>query len=249
MRPRGRGESSRSAGAARGAVPEGAASDTSAAPRLWSPRMRSWGEITAQALPWGQDFTPRRGALLKQQEAPCKRERKSLGWGATMGARGGGSQLGAPMGAGDGHRPRHHVPTNGPPSPGAGCCKQEEAELRCPHRALPAHCWLSTYVAVACWHPSLPRHRAIPGTTRSPVPFRHGTPLATSLRLQHSQLQKAKFPPSGPAGSGSGSVPTSNKSKEPLVSSSVSQYFTELCFPYLVQLKSQGEVLYKSKFF
>lgn len=123
------------------------------------------------------------------------------------------------------------------------------AASRCPHRALPAHCWLSTYVAVACWHPSLPWHRAIPGTTRSPVPFRHGTPLATSLRLQHSRLLKAKFPPSGPAGSGSSSVPTSSKSKEPLVSSSVSQYFTELCFPYLVQLKSQGEVLYKSKFF
>lgn len=124
VRPRGRGESSRSAGAARGVVPEGAASDTSAAPGLWSPGMRSWGEITVQALPWGQDFTPRRGALLKQQEAPCKRERKSLEWGATMGAQGGGSQLGAPMGAGDGHRPRHHVPTNGPPSLGAGCCKQ-----------------------------------------------------------------------------------------------------------------------------
>lgn len=195
MRPRGRGESSRSAGAARGAVPEGAASDTSAAPRLWSPGMRSWGEITAQALPWGQDFTPRSGALLKQQEAPCKRERKSLGWGAMMGAQGGGSQLGAPMGAGDGHRPRHHVPTNGPPSPGAGCCEQEKAEHRCPHCAFPAHCWLSTYVAVACWHPSLPRHRAIPGTTRSLVPFRHGTHLATSLRLQQSRLQKAKFPP------------------------------------------------------
>jgi len=47
----------------------------------------------------------------------------------------------------------------------------------------------------------------------------------------------------------SGSIPAAKKSREPLVSSAVSQYFIELCFPYLVQLKSQGEVLYKSKFF
>ena len=65
---------------------------------------------------WGQDFTPCRGASPKQQEAPWRRERKSLGRGGTVGAWGGGSQLGAPMGAGDGHSPQPHMLTDRPPA-------------------------------------------------------------------------------------------------------------------------------------
>lgn len=108
---------------------------------------------------------------------------------------------------------------------------------------------LPTHAAVPCWDPSLPQDHAIPETIRSLVPFRPSAQLAASPRLQLSQPQKAKFPPCGLVGGGRGSVPMLNNRKERLVSSSVSQYFTELCFPYLVQLKSRGEVLYKSKFF
>lgn len=124
-------------------------------PRLWSPGMKSWAEITSQALPWGGELR------------------------------------------------RNFLEAAGNTS------------------SLPAH------------HAGTPRCR---GPVPLPVPSRQWP-------------REAKSPPSHPAGSRSGLVPVLNKRKEPLVSSSVSQYFTELCFPYLVQLKSQGEVLYKSKFF
>lgn len=115
------------------------------------------------------------------------------------------------------------------------------------------------------WDGHSPWHHGLPNGSPSPVPAQliaacpaHWDPSA--MALCHSQghtlpralrqwPRDAKSPPAHPAGSWSGLVPVLNKRKEPLVSSSVSQYFTELCFPYLVQLKSRGEVLYKSKFF
>lgn len=83
-------------------------------PRLWSPGMKSWAEITSQALPWGaglrRNFLEAAGNTLEKGEGM-----------PGMGRDGGcpGWWLSAPVGAGGGHSPRHHELPDGAPSPGA----------------------------------------------------------------------------------------------------------------------------------
>lgn len=160
--------------------------------------------------------------------------------------RDGGSRLGALLGAGDGHSPRPHMPTDGTPSPGAGCCKQERAwhrhRARCPLPA--AHpCGGGMLGPITAAAPCHPWGHVLPGAFQ---PWRSSVCVPKAAAVT---APKSKIPSLWPGRRQEWLCPCTEQKERSICQPFISQYFTELCFPYLVQLKSQGEVLYKSKFF